>query len=168
MYVLTDGKEYYVELQRIREKGADWSGYGALRGLATKSYSKSVVHGTTDFFRISEQQARYITGQSNTPAKDAEYVYTEQAADIKARCTTRLPITRSPESYLLNAGYRKITSPYASFYNTLGYASAVVIDGPMSCVGTAFSVAANAVIWPVYFIIYPEDAARDFAADFRL
>lgn len=168
MYVLTDGKEYYVELQRLREKGADFTAYGAFRGLANKSYSKSVVHGTTDLFRISEPQARYITGQSNKPAKDAEYIYTEQAEAIKARCTTKLPITRSPEAYLLHAGYRKITSPHASLYNALGYASVVVIDAPMSCLGTALSVAANAVIWPVYFIIYPEDAARDFAADFRL
>ena len=169
MHVLTDGKDYYIELQRIRQDNrGDCTTYcGALKDMGFYSIRDEEISGVKDIFRIPEQHALYITGQSSLPGKqDAKLAYMENAAEIKARCTRRLPICRALKFSQYYAGYRTVTSPRAGVYNALGYTTAVVADAPLSIVGTAASAAANVVIWPVYFIIYPGDACNDFAYAF--
>lgn len=167
MYVLSDGKDYYIELQRMRKDDRpDTSDYGSLRGLAFYSIRDEKIDGEIDLYRLPRQQALYIIGKSNNPGKTDKLCYIENAAEIKATCTQKVPVYRAPEYISFCRDYRTITSPNATIYNTLGYTTAIIADVPLSCVGTAAAIVFNSILWPVYFVIYPTDAVQDFSADF--
>lgn len=167
IYMLSDGKNYYIELQRIRKDNRpDSSDYGALQGMAYYSIRDEEISGVKDLYSVPKQYALYLAGKSKHAGKERKLTFVENSEEIKAKCTAKLPI-RSETAY--NDCYispRTITSPHATTYNALGYTTAVVADVPLSCVGTAMATVFNAIIWPVYFIMYPSDAANDFAADF--
>jgi len=167
MYVLSNGKDYFIELQRMRKDNRpDTSDYGSYRGLAFYSIRDEKIDGEADLYRLPKQHALYIIGKNNHPVSAGKLTYVENADEVKAGCTQRFPVKRAPEYWCFNTGLRTVASPHAGIYNTLGYTTAVVVDVPLSCIGTASAVAFNAIVWPVYFIIYPNDAIHAFSADF--
>lgn len=166
-YLLSDGKNYYIELQRIRKDNRpDSSDYGCLQGMAYYSLRDEEISGVKDLYAVPKPYALYLVGKSKYADKERKLTFVENAEEIKAKCTTKLPI-RNETAY--NNCYiipRTVTSPHAATYNALGYTTAVVVDVPLSCVGTAMATVFNAIVWPVRFIISPSNAADDFAADF--
>ena len=96
MYVLSDGKDYYIELQRMRKDDRpDTSDYGALRGLAFYSIRDEKIDGEIDFYRLPKQQALYIIGKSNNPGKTDKLVIVQISLTTKIKsssCFTSLPM----------------------------------------------------------------------------
>ncbi len=166
-YLISDGKGYYIELQRIREDNRpDTSDYGLWQGMAYYSLRDEEICGVKDLYDVPKPYALYLAGKSKQPGKERHLTFVENADEIKAKCTIKLPIRRETTYGDCTISPRTITSPHAATYNALGYTTAVVVDVPLSCVGTAMSTVSNAIFWPIYFIISPSDAASDFAADF--
>lgn len=167
IYILSDGQDYYIELPRIRDdRRATTSEYGALRGMAYYSIRDEKISGVKDLYRLPKQQALYLIGKNKNPSYGGVLVYIENRDEIKAKCTQKIPVRQAPDNGTFCKTHHTVTSPHATVFNTLGYATAAVVDVPLSCAGTASAVAINAIVWPVYFIISPSDAASAFSADF--
>lgn len=134
--VLSDGRDYYIELPRYRKmpRALNWiDSMGTKFCLPDKNEE---VSGEPDFCRLHPELARYVIGRSNRKPSDLEGKITlvDNPDEIRPLCTERLSIVNSVDKEAMSQCARRITSPNATAHKIWGYTATVLLDAPITVV----------------------------------
>ena len=136
--ILSDGTHYYLEAERMRYKDPSVTAMGSLKSLLnTPTGSFEPVDNVRDLHRLSPEYAQYLIGKRRRMPQTYTAEFVADSEEIRTSELQELPVitgrlqNNAPRSYT-------VTSPYSLGYNTLGVATTLLVDVPLTCVGTAF------------------------------
>lgn len=139
-YVLTDGVNYYLELPRYKldKEPADvWN-------ILEKNDKKAPIEKyKKELIQIPSDYAAYLTGKASGPEKPSVMTRVENAADVRRKASTRLPIVNKPLVCWTEFDF-KDPSP-ATTYALLPLS--FVLDVSLSAIGNAFYIPFVPLFW---------------------
>lgn len=150
--IISDGKNYYMELPRYRWKQRSIDFMEGVGGKLRTGERLVAVPGEKDLYKLPANYARYLTGQSKIKPKEVVLEYVADQEAVRSRCKTELAVTRECDRG--RAGQFTYTSPYAGLYKALGY-PLYAADIPLSIAGNACMVGCIAIGGTIAIICYP-------------
>lgn len=153
--VLSDGQNYYIELPRQRYYTPSVNFLKCVGGKFRKSEYTAPVPDMSDFYKIPQDSARYITGQS--AHKPGKYLLLTPVTDdtvIPPNCR-QLPIVRDIPDWNDSTRCFTYTSPNAGLYNTLGYTTTVLVDAPVTIVQNTALAGLLVLSIPIHVVALP-------------
>lgn len=150
--IISDGKNYYMELPRYRWKQANIDFIKGVGGKLRTGERPTAVPGEKDLYKLPANYARYLTGQSKIAPKQAILEYVADKESVQSRCKIELAVTK--ECDMGHAGQFTYTSPYAGLYKALGY-PLYGVEIPLSVAGSACMVGGVAIGGTIALICYP-------------
>lgn len=153
--VLSDGQNYYIELPRQRYYTPSVNFLKCVGSKFHENKYTAPVSGVSDFYKIPQDYARYLTGQSSKKlGKYQPLTPVPDATAIPENCR-QLPIVRNIPDWDRSTRCFTYTSPNAGLYNTLGYSTIVLVDAPVTIAQNTALAGAIVLSLPLHIVALP-------------